>query len=151
MKTSKPLAVSPAQSAQRYAINEVIVMSPGDSRQREFVINDVFDLRILKPVEAYDVVATGESGILTITLEPDPELDFGGTMDYSLVGVGYSLDAGMDFIYESATSPFEISREVAIDSTFGFVYVGAIVTSLDNALDNTVPFVITFELAEPGE
>jgi hypothetical protein len=57
----------------------------------------------------------------------------------------------MDFIYESATSPFEISRDVAIDSTFGFVYAGALITSLDKALDSRVPFVITFELAEPEE
>ena len=150
------LAVSvmlPAVSmgAAAYAINEVVVMSPGDSQQREFVISEVFDLRVLREIEAYVVVATGESGTLTITLEADPDLDFGGIMDYSLVGLGYSLDAGMDFIYESATSPFEISRDVAIGSTFGFVYVGAIITSLDKALDSNVPFVITFELAEPEE
>ena len=162
MKTRKTLAItlfimtavfftlvaSPVLGGQRYAINEVISMSPGESQQREFVVNDVFDLRILRPIESYVIVATGEAGTLSISLEADPDLDFAGLMDYSLVGLGYSLDAGMDFIYESATSPFEITRDVAIDSTFGFVYAGTIITSLEKALDSTVPFVITFELSE---
>ena len=43
------LAASPALSGQRYAINEVIVMSPGDSQQREFVINDVCKQMKLEP------------------------------------------------------------------------------------------------------
>ena len=135
--------------AAEYAINEVIVMSAGDSQQREFKISDAFDLRTFGPLEAFLVIATGESGTLTITLEGDPVLDFGGTMDYSLIGISFSADAVTNFINEDTTTPFTIAATVPINSTFGFAYVGAMIMDIADVLDTPVEFTIKFSLSAP--
>jgi hypothetical protein len=135
--------------AWQYAINEVIVMSAGESQQREFKISDAFDLRSYGPLEAFLVIATGESGTLTITLKGDPELDFGGIMDYSLIGMGFSADAGTNFINEGVTTPFTIAATVPINSTFGFAYIGAMIMDIEDVLATPVEFKINFSLSAP--
>jgi hypothetical protein len=96
-------------------------------------------------------VATGESGSLTITLEGSPVTDFGGKMDYSLIGTGFSAEAGVTVIFNDATSPFSITETVPINSaTFGLVYVGAIITDLYKVVETPVTFKIKFSLSAPA-
>ncbi len=136
--------------AKDYAIKEVISMSVGEKQQRNFSINDVFSITELRPMENFIILATGSAdepaGSLTIELETDPELDHEAVMDYSLIGIAFSLDAGLSFINESASTPFSISTGIAFDSTFGFAAFGVLITGYTEYVEFPVPFTLGLEL-----
>ncbi len=139
--------------ARDYTVNELISLSVGESQQREFLVYDVLDPAEREPVEAFIALAIGSeeepAGTLSIGLSADPELAFGGYMDFALLGFGFSLDAGQVVISESATTPFSIETSFDVDSIFGFVYVGAYISSISSSrrVDLPAPFTITFALA----
>lgn len=142
--------VSPA-IARDYVVREVISLGVGESQQREFEVNDVIQIPALQPMEGFVLVATGSSdapaGDLTITVSASPEKEFGALMDYGIIGFGFSLDAGVLFIYETVTTPYTISEAVSINSSFGFAYVGAFISGTEGTVEKPVPFTMTFSLA----
>ncbi len=144
----------PASSveARNYAVNDVISLSSGDAQQREFTLDGALSIPSFEPFAGYVVIATGSDnetvGDLSITLSADAEIEFGAYMDYGLLGFGYSLDEGPIVVYETATTPFSVEKTVAINSMFGFVYVGGFIKDVSSRNDVKLPaqFTISFTL-----
>lgn len=137
--------------ARDYAVREVISLSPGENQQREFYINDVVQVPAFEPIEGFVVVATasGETnaGVLTIALSAAPDKDFGAYMEFGIIGFGFSLDEGVLFVNESVTTPNAISESVTINSSFGFVWVGCYIKSIEGDVEKPVPFAVSLSLA----
>ena len=137
--------------ASDYPVREVISLSVGESQQREFEVDAVSEFPGAMAVEGVVVVAAASTdapaGALSIGLSASPDLDFGELMDYGIIVIGYSLDAGVIFAYETVTTPYTISESIAIDSSFGFVYVGALITVQTGVVSMPVAMKMTLSLA----
>jgi len=133
--------------AADYAVKESITLSAGESQQRQFTIQEPLSIPEFEPLEAYVIIASGESGTLSISLDAAPEKAFGALLEFGLFGFGFSLDAGVIFFMEDATTPFGISASADINSTFGFVYTAAYIKDYTGDVTLPVPFTITFSLS----
>lgn len=142
------LSAGPAQAG---AINEVISLSPPENQTREFVLYDVFDIQTPGPIASWVVICSGDNetqaGKLTITLSTTATKTFGSYMDYSLIGFGYSLGGTPAFINAKATTPWTAEKVITINSTFGFVYVAAMINGITGDVALPAPFSIVFKLA----
>ncbi len=144
------IAISTTAFARDYVVREVISLSVGESQQREFTIAKVASVPAFEPIEVFVIVAAGSTDIpagnLSIGLSSGADVDFGALMDYSIIGFGYSLDAGFLFVSQTVTTPYTISADVAVDSSFGFLVVGAYISDITGMVETPVPFTMTFSL-----
>ena len=139
--------------AQGFSPGDIIFLGAGESQQREFYIDGLYDIRApLKNIMGAVIVSTGEAGTLSINLSTQAEMGFGSVMDYLLLGFGFSLDEGVTVISESASTPYSAVTSVAINSDFGLAYAVIMVTKVSPGWEYVewpVPFTIEFSLSEP--
>ncbi len=140
-------------SAEIASIDEILILAPGQTQQREFSLNDSYNIKDPQNnIGDFIVVNIGEAGTLSIELTTQAHIEFGGFMDYSLIGIAYSLDEGLQFITEKATTPYTISTSVAVNSIFGFAYIGTIIKKVSpewSVAEWPIPFTISFTISEP--
>ncbi len=160
---------SQAQSADS-GFNDFINLSAGESQQREFEVNGIFDLEKLSYVEAFVVLLNGDAEDLTIEVtadldaatapilnEPDDEEEddemeeeLRPIIDFTLIGFGYVQRKGLKIIYKGRSDPESLEAIVPIDSNLGFLVIGVIVEQIEDA-EFPVPCTIRFSLAEAEE
>ncbi len=141
------IASVPTSEAQ-----EVVVLFPGGSEQINFFLPDVLALH------GFTIITLGGAETLSISLSTQER---SGNplfkMHYMLLGLVYSFDEGPQFIIKNASTPFTINTSidtsVAINSSFGIAFLGAVITSLREKGDFGFPalFTLTLELSEKGE
>jgi hypothetical protein len=139
--------------AQGFSPGDIIFLSAGESQKREFYIEELYNIRApLKNIAGGVVVSIGEAGTLSINLSTQAEMEFGGVMDYLLLGFGFSPDEAVTIISESASTPYSAGTSIPINSDFGLAYTVIMVTKVSpgrNYVEWPVPFTIEFSLSEP--
>jgi hypothetical protein len=148
------VSVATPVQANSYIVQELISMSPGDQQQRIYGVSDFRGAYGLGPIEGFLVLATSDPGTLSVTLKANPELkDPRTVVDFNLLGIGYSLNLGPIFFTAKASTPFLIQRDVQIDASFGFVWLGTYMSGVSGGgskadVVKPVPFTITLSLSE---
>ncbi len=145
------MIVSAGSAFGQLPIDEMLFMGAGGQQQRQLYIDDYYDITApFDNLGNYLVVALSEVGTLSISLSTQASLEFGGYLEYGIMGISFSLDEGLVFISESATTPYSISTSAPINSTFGFAYVGVTVKGVSpdwTAAEWPIPFTIAFSLS----
>lgn len=148
------VSVATSVQAKSYLVQELISMSPGDQQQRIYGVADFRGAYGLGPIEGFLVLATSDPGTLSVTVKANPELkDPRTVVDYNLLGIGYSMNLGPIFFSASASTPFSITKDVQIDASFGFVWLGTYMSGVSGGgtkadVVKPVPFTITLKLSE---
>ena len=145
----------PAAQAQE-GLEPLIIASPGESYQYPFYIDDIFDLKEFSPLAFTFIVAYGQDpsapGTITLTLDPTKSIsdDFLFKMSYMMVGFSYAQDGTPKLILVSKNSPLKIVKKIDVNSTFGIVGIGIIVTAVDNPGSFTFPakFLLTVDVTK---
>jgi hypothetical protein len=139
---------------------ELVFATPGYSEQFPFFVGDIFDAQEFGPLYLFTIIAlgTGEeapAGTLTLTLTPTAKSsDFLFKLDFLMIGASYALNTttpqAPKAIVDSKASPLKIVRKVDINSSFGFVTVGVLVTGVENQGDFVfpAPFTMLVELTK---
>lgn len=143
-----PVGASIASAQQD--LDRLFIMSPGDVKQDNFYVNDLFNTRELAPIAVTTLVALGDnSDTFTVTITPqDKSKSFTYKDSYMLIGFYYALNGTPNYILASNTYPLPIVTTIPIKSNFGFATIGLIVTSVSN-LDPTdviPPFSFTIKI-----
>ena len=131
-------------------IQEFVSLSAGSEEEINFYIDDAFDMSKFGPMAVFIVMATGNSGTLSIEMLIDPDeeldLDFADLIEGMLIGIGYSLEPAFTFISGD-------SVEMAVNSEFGFAIFGAIIQTKETLepLHQAIPCRLVFELSELEE
>jgi len=143
--------VAGAAQAAGYLANEVITLSPGENQTRDFLVYEPFDIKNLGPAEPWLIICLGDNetkcGKLTITLTTSAKPTFGSYMDYSFVGFAYALGGTPEFINQAATTPWPAEKVITLNSTFGIVYVAALINKIKGDVPLPAEFKIVFKLA----
>ena len=168
---SATVYTSQAQSADS-AFNDFINLSAGESQQREFEVNGIFELEKLNYIEAFVVLLNGDAQELTIEVtadldaatapilnEPDEDEDdedeemdeeLRPIIDFTLIGFGFVQRKGLKIIYKGRSEPDSLEAIVPIESNLGFLVIGVIVEQIEDA-EFPVPCTIRFSLSEAEE
>ena len=134
-----------------YLVNEVITLSPGENQTREFLVYQPFDIKNLGPAEPWLIICSGDNetkcGKLTISLTTKAKPTFGSYMDYSMVGFAYAVGGTPELINQAATTPWPAEKVININSTFGIVYVAALINKIKGEVPLPAEFSIVFKLS----
>ena len=145
--------------------NDFINLSAGESQQREFEVNGIFEWENFSYVEAFVVFLNGDAQDLTIEVtadldaatspilndddEDDEEMDeeLRPIIDFTLIGFGFVQRKGLKIIYKGRSEPDSLEAIVPIESNLGFLMIGVIVEQISDA-EFPVPCTIVFSLSE---
>jgi hypothetical protein len=139
---------------------QLVVATPGYSEQFPFYISGIFEARGYGPVYLFTIIALGTDeknipGTLTLTLTPTAKANnFLFKLDFAMIGASYALNTetpqAPKAIVATKAYPLKIVQKVDINSSFGFVTVGVIVTGVENEGDFVfpAPFTMLVELAK---
>jgi len=141
-----------AAPAAGYLVTESpITLSPGEPQSRQFILYEPFDIKKPGPASPWLIICSGDDetkcGKLTITLTTTTKPTFGSYMDYSFVGFAYALGGTPEFINAAATTPWPAEKVITLNSTFGIVYVAALINKIKGDVPLPAEFSIVFKLA----
>jgi len=130
--------------AEDPVLQEVIGLRPGESHESRFTLDSVFSIIDLSPMKGYAVYTT-DRGTLDITLRACAEMDIYSYMTYSLMVL--SLGATSPFVFEQATTPYDVHAHIPIDAEFGLAGVIGAITKCTGDVTMPAAFTITFHLS----
>jgi hypothetical protein len=151
-----PVSITAPTTAQA---QQLVFATPGYSEQFPFYVDGIFNAQELQPLYLFTILALGSgeeapAGTLTLTLTPTAKSsDFLFKLDFLMIGASYALNTTTPqppkTIVSSKASPLKIVQKIAINSSFGFVTVGVIVSGVENPGDFVfpAPFTMLVELS----